>query len=90
MNATSDGPRPTDEQWDKALDDHRETGWNGDESAEWERRFWEAGFRQGVAAARESAQDPSWEYEYADDDDPEGAVYGQVRRIVGPWEPVES
>lgn len=38
-----------------------------------------------VIAAGYMAAD--WEYEYADDDDPEGNVYGRFRRVVGPWEP---
>lgn len=49
--------RPTDEQWDRTLDDYREAGWEGEEPAEWERMFWEAGFRQG--AALEAARDVS-------------------------------
>lgn len=39
-------------------------------------------------AALEAQPAPDWEYEYADDDDPDGSVYGQVRRMVSPWEPV--
>lgn len=30
-------------------------------------------------------QEDEWEYEYADDDDPGGNVYGKCRRKVTPW-----
>lgn len=34
--------------------------------------------------------EPGWWYEYADDEDLDGNVYGQLRRVVGPWLPVEG
>lgn len=51
------------------------------------RRYARVALDAALAVSPAPARD-EWEYEYADDDDPEGNVYGQLRRIVGPWLPV--
>lgn len=42
-------PEPTDEQWEASLGAYYTAGWT-DEPGDFERMFWEAGFRAGVAA----------------------------------------
>lgn len=43
---------PSDEDWDKVLDDYRSVGWEGHEPADWERMFWESGWHCAMRAVR--------------------------------------
>lgn len=48
--------QPTDELWEATLKAYRDAGWEGEDPGDFERMFWEAGFRQGVAACTRMEQ----------------------------------
>lgn len=41
---------PSDEDWDRVLDDYRSVGWVGNDPADWERMFWESGWNSAMRA----------------------------------------
>lgn len=46
---------PTEEQWEETLRSYRDAGWEGEDPGDWERMFWEAGFKQGARRGLEVA-----------------------------------